>query len=232
MAALDLRSDSGPSRSISIESAAVEPILESSVAASVVDLTTSSATTRSDSSSLDTQDSSSKPTHCTQTPTNVTMPPQGEGTADAKPAAAAPPKGLSALLGHGKDDEECDVPACRTMVDVLKRATGVAKQQQKKQGAAAAAASAAVDEDGAEVAVGSAAWRKQHCPLGKEALGDATWGFVSGPIHPCACDSVQINRAHRSIRAQFTLNTKHSCTPPPPTTRRRPRRRSRAWPAP
>lgn len=107
------------------------------------------------------------------------MPPQGEGAAGTKHAAAAPPKGLSALLGHGKDDEECDVPACRTMVDLLQRATGVAKQQQKQKQAGA------VEEGGAEV-VGSAAWRKQHCPLGKEALGDATWGFVSS-IDPSIC---------------------------------------------
>ena len=112
------------------------------------------------------------------------MPPQGDSTAE-KPAAASAAKGLGALLGHGAaEGEDCDVPACRTMVDVLKRATGVAKQQQGKQKQGVAAGAAA--EDGAE-GVGSAAWRKQHCPLGKEALGDATWGFVSrrclGLIH-------------------------------------------------
>ena len=118
------------------------------------------------------------------------MPPQGGNAAAAGAAgdkAPATAKGLGALLGHGgAEGEDCNVPACRTMVDVLKRATGMAAKQQKGQqqqgdsGKGSMAAAGAEGDEGVEV-VGSAAWRKQHCPLGKEALGDATWGFVSRP---------------------------------------------------
>lgn len=127
------------------------------------------------------------------------MPPQGGNAAAAAGAAGdkapATAKGLGALLGHGgAEGEDCNVPACRTMVDVLKRATGMAAKQQtgqQQQGGGGKGSAVAERDDGAEV-VGSAAWRKQHCPLGKEALGDATWGFVSrvGFMGYLRCDTL------------------------------------------
>lgn len=132
------------------------------------------------------------------------MPPQGDAAAAARAEQPKRPppastKGLAALLGHGDEGEECDVPACRTMVDVLKRATGAAakaKQHQGQQARGAAAVQGQNEDENAEAPVGSAAWRKQSCPLGKEALGDTTWGFVSKRRESSLVVSVYVRTRH------------------------------------
>ena len=76
-------------------------------------------------------------------------------------------------------EEECEYAACKTMLDVLKSAAGMSisakssntRKPSKSSSSAPASASSPSPAD-------EAAWRKAHCPLDKDALGDATWGML------------------------------------------------------
>ena len=70
-------------------------------------------------------------------------------------------------------EEECEYAACKTMLDVLKSSAGMSSftkgSATRKPSKSAPSVSTPADE---------AAWRKAHCPLDINALGDATWGML------------------------------------------------------
>ncbi|TFJ85309.1 hypothetical protein NSK_003732 [Nannochloropsis salina CCMP1776] len=71
-------------------------------------------------------------------------------------------------------EEECEHAACKSMLDMLKSAAGMSKSgatSSSSPSLASSTPSAASSSD-------EAAWRKYHCPLDKDTLGDMTWGVL------------------------------------------------------
>jgi hypothetical protein len=97
------------------------------------------------------------------------------------------------LKGKTGEEEDCNVPACKTMLDILKSAAGAAAGATLggEGGAAAAGKEANNNNKSATPPPSSssssstssdtqnyAAWRKANCPLDKDSLGDSTWGLL------------------------------------------------------
>lgn len=91
-------------------------------------------------------------------------------SSSAMPPPTPPPRIDNPLAAV---EEECEHAACKSMLALLKSAAGMSKS-----GATSSSSPSLASSTPSAASSDEAAWRKNHCPLDKDTLGDMTWGVL------------------------------------------------------